>query len=171
MDISQKTNGFDFQMSKTPNIYCLVAGAAEGNTRLNAFDKALLEARVGDTNLMRVSSICPPGAQEVSRDDITLPGGGLIPIAYAQIDSQTPQSWIASAVAIGIPEDPNEPGVIMEYEDHTRLDYVESVVRQMVVDAFEYRNRALKEIKYMGIEHQIEKCASTFAAVVLWYKQ
>ncbi len=170
MDISQKTNGLDLQMVKTPNIYCLVSGAAEGNTRLNAFDNALLEAGVGDTNLMRMSSICPPNAQQVNRDEITLPGGGLIPLAYAHIDSQTPQMWIASAIAIGIPEDPTQPGVIMEFEDHTRLEYVETIVKQMVVDAFEYRKRALKEIKFVGVEHQVEKCGSTFAAAVLWYK-
>lgn len=170
MDISQKTKGLDLQMVPTPNIYCLVSGAAEGNTRLNAFDNALLEAGVGDTNLMRMSSICPPGAQQVSRQDIKLPKGGLIPLAYASIDSQTPQMWIASAIAVGIPEDPSEPGVIMEFEDHTRLQYVENIVEQMVVDAFEYRNRKLKEIKKVGVEHQVEKCGSTFAAAVLWYK-
>lgn len=170
MDISQKTNGLNLQMVKTPNIYCLVSGAAEGNTRLNAFDNALLEAGVGDTNLMRMSSICPPNAQQVNRDEITLPGGGLIPLAYAHIDSQTPQMWIASAIAVGIPEDPTQPGVIMEFEDHTRLEYVETIVKQMVVDAFEYRKRALKEIKFVGVEHQVEKCGATFAAAVLWYK-
>lgn len=157
-------------MVETPNVYCLVSGAAEGNTRLNAFDNALLEAGVGDTNLMRMSSICPPGAKEVSRDEIELPGGGLIPLAYAHIDSQTPQMWIASAIAVGIPEDETQPGVIMEFEDHTRLEYVEAIVKQMVVDAFEYRKRDLKEIKFVGVEHQVTKCAATFAAAVLWYE-
>lgn len=170
MDTSAETEGMDLKMVPTPNVYFLVKGAAEGNTRLNAFDNALLEAGVGDTNLMRMSSICPPGAQEVSRDDVVLPKGGLIPLAYAAIDSQTPQMWIASAIAVGIPEDPSEPGVIMEFEDHTRLEYVETIVKQMVVDAFDYRNRALKEIRFAGIEHQVEKCGSTFAAAVLWYK-
>lgn len=157
-------------MVPTPNLYCLVSGSAEGNTRLNAFDNALLEAGVGDTNLMRMSSICPPGAQQVNRDEIELPKGGLIPLAYATIDSQTPQMWLASAIAVGIPEDPSEPGVIMEFEDHTRLEYVENIVEQMVIDAFEYRNRKLKEIKKVGVEHQVDKCGSTFAAAVLWYK-
>lgn len=169
MNLPKQPMGTDFQMVKTPNVYCLVSGAAEGNTRLNAFDNALLEAGVGDTNLMRMSSICPPGAKEVSREEISLPGGGLIPLAYAHIDSQTPQMWIASAVAVGIPEDPDLPGVIMEFEDHTRLEYVETIVKQMVVDAFEYRKRALKEIKVVGVEHQVEKCGATFAAAVLWY--
>lgn len=157
-------------MSETPNAYCLVKGAAEGRTRLNAFDKALLAAGVGDTNLMRMSSILPPGAEEQSIEDLKLPKGGLIPLAYASIDGTTPGRLISSAIAVGIPEDDREPGVIMEFEDHANLETVEAIVRQMVIDAFEYRNRQLKEIKSVGIEHKVEVCGSTFAAAVLWYK-
>lgn len=157
-------------MVQTPNIYCLVHGAAEGRTRLNAFDLALLNAGVGDTNLMRMSSILPPAAEQVSVHDITLPKGGLIPLAYASIDGTTPGQLISAAIAVGIPEDDREPGVIMEFEDHASLTNVEEIVRQMVVDGFEYRNRKLKEIKSIGIEHKVERCGSVFAAAVLWYK-
>ena len=157
-------------MVNTPNIYCLVKGASEGRTRMNAFDNALLNAGVGDTNLMRMSSILPPGAEQRSVDKISLPAGGLIPLAYAHIDSTTPGRYISSAIAVGIPEDESQPGVIMEFEDHSRLDNVEEIVRQMVVDAFDYRERALKEIKSIGIEHKVENCAATFAAAVLWYE-
>ena len=156
-------------MVKTPNIYCLVKGAAEGRTRLNAFDKSLLAAGVGDTNLMRMSSILPPAAKEVGVNDIKLPPGGLIPLAYAAYDGTTPGQWISAAIAVGIPEDDREPGVIMEFEDSSRLSNVEEIVRQMVVDGFEYRNRKLKEIKSLGVEHQIEQCGAVFAAAVLWY--
>jgi len=157
-------------MVKTPNVFCLVKGAAEGNTRLNAFDNALLEAGVGDTNLMRMSSILPPSAMEVSVGQLNLPKGGLIPLAYATIDGVTPGRLISSAVAVGIPEDPQEPGVIMEFEDHASLDTVESIVQKMVEDAFEYRKRKLKEIKSIGIEHKVVRTGATFAAAVLWYK-
>jgi len=157
-------------MVKTPNIYCLVKGAAEGRTRLNAFDKALLAAGVGDTNLMRMSSILPPAAEETNIRDIILPKGGLIPLAYATIDGTTPGRLISAAIAVGIPEDDREPGVIMEFEDHASLSNVEDIVRQMVVDGFEYRNRKLKEIKSIGIEHKIERCGAVFTAAVLWYK-
>ena len=157
-------------MVKTPNIYCLVKGAAEGRTRLNAFDKSLLAAGVGDTNLMRMSSILPPAAREVGVNDIKLPPGGLIPLAYAAYDGNTPGQWISAAIAVGIPEDDREPGVIMEFEDSSRLSNVEEIVRQMVVDGFEYRNRKLKEIKSLGVEHQIEQCGAVFAAAVLWYE-
>ena len=158
-------------MVQTPNIYCLVKGASEGRTRLNAFDKALLQAGVGDTNLMRVSSILPPAAEQVSVDSIDFPKGGLVPLAYASIDGTTPGRMISAAIAVGIPEDDNEPGVIMEFEDHASLTTVESIVRQMVIDAFEYRNRKLKEIKSIGIEHTVERTGAVFAAAVLWYKK
>jgi arginine decarboxylase len=155
-------------MVKTPNIYKLVKGFGEGRMPLNAFDKALLDAGVGDTNLVRMSSIVPPACKEVR--EIVLPKGGLIPIAYANITSSTPGDIISACIAVGIPEDPTEPGVIMEHEDHLPLVEVEATVRQMCVDAFEYRNRKLKEVKSLGIEHTVIKCGSVFAAAVLWYE-
>lgn len=158
-------------MVHTPNIFCLVKGASEGRTRLNAFDNSLLNAGIGDTNLMRMSSILPPAAEQRNIDSIDLPAGGLIPLAYATIDSTTPGRNISSAVAVGIPEDNTQPGVIMEFEDHSKLENVEEIARQMVVDAFETRGRVLKEIKSVGIEHKVENCAATFAAAVLWYEQ
>ena len=157
-------------MVQTPNIYCLVKGAAEGRTRLNAFDNALLEAGVGDTNLMRMSSILPPAAVQTEVSELVLPKGGLIPLAYASIDGTTPGRLISAAIAVGIPEDDREPGVIMEFEDHASLSNVEEIVRQMVIDGFEYRNRKLKEIKSIGIEHKVERCGAVFAAAVLWYR-
>ena len=160
----------EHMMVNTPNVFSLVKGAAEGHTRLNAFDNSLLNAGVGDTNLMRMSSILPPDAQQRDIDDLDLPPGGLIPLAYAHIDSTTPGRYISSAIAVGIPKDESQPGVIMEFEDHSRLSNVEEIVRQMVIDAFEYRKRELKEIKSIGIEHKVENCAATFAAAVLWYE-
>lgn len=157
-------------MVKTPDCFSLVRGSSEGRTRLNAFDNALLNAGVGDTNLMRMSSILPAAAKQVDVKEMNLPKGGLIPLAYATIDGNTPGRLISAAIAVGIPEDDSEPGVIMEFEDHANLDTVEGIVRQMVVDAFEYRKRKLKEIRSIGIEHKIKTCGAVFAAAVLWYE-
>lgn len=155
-------------MVKTPNVYCLVQGTGEARMPLNAFDMALLNAGVGDTNLVRMSSIVPPACEMV--DEVTLPPGGLIPIAYASYESRNPGETISAAIAVGIPEDPALPGVIMEYEDAEPLDEVERIVRQMVIDAFDYRNRELKEIHSIGSEHIVENCGAAFAGAVLWYK-
>lgn len=155
-------------MFSVPNIYCLVKGAGEANSFLNAFDQALLNAGIGDTNLIRISSIVPPSS--VERNLLSLPKGALVPTAYAQIESDTPGETIAAAIALGIPENPDEAGVIMEYEARESLQTVEEKVRQMTRDAFEYRNRKLKEIKSIGIEHTVRKIGSVFAAAVLWYE-
>lgn len=155
-------------MVKTPNMYCLVKGKGEGNTALNAFDMALLNAGVGDTNLVRMSSIVPPACMEV--ESIRLPLGGLIPIAYGSLSCTHPGQIISTAVAIGIPEDSTLPGVIMEHEAELPLDQVEATVRQMTIDAFAYRHRALRTVKSIGIEHTVERAGCVFAAVVLWYQ-
>ena len=155
-------------MVVTPNIFCLVKGAGEGRMLLNAFDQALLAAGVGDTNIVRMSSIVPPGATE--RDRIDLPKGGLIPTAYAHIDSDLPGEIISAAVAVALPEDRSEAGVIMEYEAKAPLHVVEEKVRQMAEDAFAYRNRKIREIKSIGVEHTVQQYGAVFAGAVLWYE-
>lgn len=155
-------------MVETPVIYCLVKGSGDSNMPLNAFDMALLDAGVGDTNLLRVSSIVPPACREVA--SIDLPKGALIPIAYAEMTSSVPGEIVSAAVSVGIPEDDEESGVIMEHEAVQPLSRTKEVVEQMVVDAFEYRNRKLKEIKTIGIEHIVKQHGSAFAAAVLWYE-
>lgn len=155
-------------MTDTPSTYCLVKGVGDANMPLNAFDKALLDAGVGDTNLMRVSSIVPPGCKEIYK--VELPKGALIPIAYAEITSSIPGEMLSAAVSVGIPEDEEESGVIMEHEGMQPLEITRGLVEQMVIDAFSYRKRKLKEIKTVGIEHIVERHGSAFAAAVLWYE-
>ncbi len=155
-------------MVSTPNVFCLVKGAGEGRTLLNAFDQALLNAGVGDTNLVRMSSIVPPGAKQ--RKSITLPKGGLVPVAYAHIDSEKPGEIISAAIAVALPEDPDLSGVIMEYEAVAPLTEVEKVVRQMAQDAFEYRNRKLGALFSAGVQHTVKERGAVFAGAVLWYE-
>jgi arginine decarboxylase len=155
-------------MVQNPNIFSLVKGAEEGNTKLNSFDNALLKAGVGDTNLVRMSSIIPPNCSLV--DHIDLPKGALIPIAYAAITSENPGEVISAAIGVGLPENPDEPGLIMEFEDTKPLVEVEAIVKQMVVDGYAYRKRKYREILTIGVEHTVEKTGTVFAAAVLWYK-
>ena len=79
-------------MLPTPKKYTLVAASAEGPTELNAFDHALLAAGIGNLNLLKVSSILPPGAELVER--LAIPSGSLTPTAYGAIQSETPGEYI-----------------------------------------------------------------------------
>ena len=154
-------------MVKTPNKYFFVAGSSEGMTKLNSFDQALIDAGIGDTNLIRLSSIVPAACKEVEK--MKLPGGALIPIAYAAITSDKPEQIISAAVAIGIPEDDTLPGVIMEYSAPDSKEKVEQHARDMAVEAFRYRDRALKEVKSIAVSIEVDTIATAFAGIVLWY--
>ncbi|HHV35710.1 MAG TPA: arginine decarboxylase, pyruvoyl-dependent [Syntrophomonadaceae bacterium] len=155
-------------MMRTPELYTMVAAAAEGKKELTAFDQALLKAGVGNVNLITVSSILPPGAEFVEK--LEFPPGSLLPIAYGSITSSEPGSLIAAAVAVGIGPEKNEFGVIMEFSGYCTRQEAENEVKQMVTEAFQYRGRELIEIKVAGVEHRVVCCGSVFAGIPLWYK-
>ena len=152
----------------TPDIFALVKGTGEGFMPLNAFDQALLNAGIGDTNLVRMSSIIPPRAQKVS--DIELPPGALVPVAYGSITSSKSGQVISAAIAVALPENEDEPGVIMEHEDEAPLADVQDTVYNMAIEAFKYRDRTPGKITTIGAEHIVEKHGAVFAGAVLWYR-
>ena len=87
-------------MLPLPKKYFVTAASSEGETALTAFDGALLKARVGNTNLLRVSSILPPDCQY--EPDLVIPPGSLLPIAYGSITSSEQGDIISAAVGVGI---------------------------------------------------------------------
>jgi len=151
---------------KTPTHYFLVSGASEGLTPLNAFDGALLRAGIGDTNLVKMSSIVPPRCQLIS--PVPLPPGSLVPTAYASITSDIPGELISSAVAVALPREPHHPGLIMEYSARGSKAEIEETVRQMAMEGMKLRQREIKELKSIAVEHKVQKVGATLAAVVLW---
>ncbi len=153
-------------MLPTPRKFTVMAGSAEGPTRLNAFDNALLAAGIGNLNLLRVSSILPPGAQENPEFDV--PPGSLVPTAYGTITSEEPGSMIAAAVAVGISA-ADEYGVIMEFSGHCSQEEAGRAVEQMARDALAQRGRPVERVIVRAVEHRVESVGCAFAAVALWY--
>jgi arginine decarboxylase len=152
-------------MLPTPRKFTLVAGSAEGDTPLTAFDKALLVAGVGNLNLIRVSSILPPGAGFLQEVDI--PPGSLTPIAYGTISSEVPGRLISAAIGVGVIS--GSFGVIMEFTGTCTKSEAEIRVEKMVREALAIRNALPERIMVKATEHVVEKAASSFAGVVLWY--
>lgn len=149
-----------------PKQFIIVAAAAEGDHVLTAFDAALLKAGIGDVNLVRLSSILPPGCQEAS-GGIDFPRGAFVPTAYGAYCSAQPAERIAAAVGIGFAADGS--GVIMEHAGICRETDARLKVEQMLKEAFANRGRELKKVKIKSAEHCVEKRAgAVFAAVALW---
>ena len=151
---------------KTPTQYFLVSGASEGITPLNAFDGALLQAGIGNTNIVKMSSIVPPHCQLIS--PIPLPPGALIPAAYGALSSDVPGEMIAAGVAIALPEDENRNGLIMEYSGKGDRSKIEEIVRNMAVEGMKVRGWKIKELKSIAAEYRVKKIGAVLAAVVLW---
>ncbi len=151
---------------RTPTRYFIVAGSSSGYTPLNAFDGALLNAGIGNTNIVKISSIIPPGSQRI--EPVKLPMGVLIPSAYASISSEIPGEIISAAVAVGCPKDSRQPGLIMEYSARGHKEDIEEIARNMAREGMAYRNLEIARIESISAEHKVKTIAVALAAVVLW---
>jgi len=152
-------------MLPTPKKFKIVAAAAEGKHKLNAFDNALLQAGIGNVNLVRVSSILPPAAEQ--DQDLFLPPGSLVPTAYGTIVCDEPGVTIAAAAGIGFSAD--SFGVIMEFSGVCAREEAEAQIVSMLQDAFRNRGMELTRTEMRAVEHTVEKTGCAFAAVALWY--
>lgn len=152
-------------MLPVPSKFKLVAGRGEGATPLNAFDSALIDAGIGNLNLVRISSILPPAAQHVP--DLEIPPGALVPTAYGYLKCCEPGRVIAAAIGVGLSYDTY--GVIMEFEGFCSKEEAEERVRSMVEEGFRMRHLPLRQVLVKGIEHRVERIGSVVAAAVLWY--
>ena len=151
---------------KTPTKYFLVSGASDGYTPLNAFDGALLQAGIGNTNIIKMSSIVPPHCQRIS--PIPLPPGALVPAAYACITSDIPGEIISAGVGVALPGDENQNGLIMEYSAKGERDKIEEIVRNMAVEGMKLRGWKIKDLQTVVSEYRVKRIGATLAAVVLW---
>jgi len=149
-----------------PKRFFLTSGYGEASTDLNAFDAALLKAGIGDTNLIKLSSILPPGAEQV--EPYALPKGSLVPLAYGDRICSDPGATISAAVAVGIPVDPAAAGLIMECSRIGEPGPCEEAVRAMVREGMEeIRGARIKEIKCISATMIVRRVGAVFAAVVL----
>lgn len=154
--------------SITLNNYVIRVGTGQSKSKLNAFDRALIGAGVSDYNLIKVSSVLPPHCQLQSK--ISLKKGLLLPSAFVSIYSDAIGDVISAAVAIGIPEDDNEIGVIMKYSGCNSKELSEQTARSFAVEALNDRKIYIGEITSISIECKVEVpefyCA--FATVSMW---
>ena len=153
--------------SYIPKYFSLVTGKAEGNTKLTAFDNALLSANVGDYNIVKVSSIIPPGC--VFMSDYKIEPGSIVYCAYGFIICNLPGEIISSAVAVGVSNDYEiESGLIMEYSSKCIKTVSEEKVKSMVVEGMTYRKKDIKDILFTSSEHEVKKIGAVFSGVLLW---
>ncbi len=151
----------------TPKKAIMLAASAEGGTKLNAFDNALLKMGIGNVNLVKLSSVIPSHIEWIEKVP-EVPIGMLLPTVYAHIESDEPGTTISAALGVGISEG-NQGGLIYEYSGYCTKDEATEMVRRMVEEGFRVRGWKLKEFKVAAAEITVRnKPAAVVAAVVMF---
>ncbi len=152
-------------MISKPERFMIVAAEAGADHPLTAFDAALLNAGIGNVNLVKISSILPPGCEE-EKAALEFPPGAFVPAAYGSICSEEEGDVIAAAVGVGLSKE--SFGIIMEHAGHCRASQAQQTVEEMIRESFKMRGKELIEIRSKSVEHTVEKAGAAVAAVVLW---
>lgn len=155
-------------MSNYPSHYFITSGNGIADDRLVSFDKALIAANISNYNLVRISSILPVKAEKA--ESIGLIEGSPLLTAYGTISCSESGTTIASAVAVGIPQDAQRVGVIMEFSGKCTKEVALDKVRDMVRQAMQNHGIALREIISSGIDAKCsgKDVATVISAVAIW---
>src|SRR5665647_3212205 len=140
----------------------ITSGRAEGPTKLNAFDNALLDANIGDVNLIKVSSILPSCTEVVSVPKF--PAGDMVNCVLAYTSSNVEGDLISAVVAVATSDDfgcvVENTGVNRDPED------IKSEAESMVQYMMDIRGLKIKEMLMADETHIVKKQGAVVAAVV-----
>ena len=156
------------------NKYCISTGVGYSSKGLPSFDRALIEAGVGNYNLVKLSSILPAHAEWVPVKDVPnyLKEGSLLPTAYSTISSDKEGDVLVSTIGVGLPADESKVGVIMEYSvKNVSETEALNTLNEMIDEAFEVRGWNLSKKVCRAVSASVktegEKC-TTFACIAEW---
>lgn len=122
-----------------PKKLFLTKGVGRHKDKLTSFEQALRNAGIAHLNLVRVSSIFPPGCKLISREQglKLLSPGEIVFVVLSENSTQEPHRLIAASVGVAIPKDPTQYGYLSEYHsfgetDQKAGDYAEDLAASML---------------------------------------
>lgn len=117
----------------------LTEGVGYHREKLISFEMALRDARIAQFNLVRVSSIYPPGAQFISLEEGVdrLTPGEIVHCVLSENATNQADHLIAASVGVALPPDANTHGFLAEHhsfdEEHTEAArHAESMAATML---------------------------------------
>ena len=122
-----------------PRRVFLTKGVGRDREKLSSFEAALRDAGVAHCNLVRVSSILPPGARIIpTTAGLQLLHPGEITYAVmAEIATNEPHQLVAASIGIAVPRDNSQHGYLSEHHGFGEKskeagDYAEDLAAQML---------------------------------------
>lgn len=152
--------------------YTVLSGIGSHCTKLGSFDKALLDANIGNYNLVKISSILPVSCER--KNSIELRYGSILYTAYTSFSAGY-GSIFSSAIAVGLPQHNADIGIIMEYSGFVDINNAKNIVIDMVDEAMQVRGILVKSIIDKEVDSRSIKTdeaknsiITTFAGIALW---
>ncbi len=122
-----------------PQKIFLTRGVGRHREKLASFEMALRDAGIAQFNLVRVSSIYPPGCRIVKPDAglAELQAGQVVHVVMSEVATNEPRRLLAAAVGVAIPRDVKQFGYLSEHHSfgQTRRkagDYAEDLAAEML---------------------------------------
>ena len=123
-----------------PKQFFLTKGMGRHKEKLTSFEMALRSARIEKYNLVKVSSILPPGCEIVSREEGLrhLSPGEIVFYVVSENSSNEPNHLIGASIGLAVPESKEEYGYLAENHTFGRNDremgsHAESLAAEMLV--------------------------------------
>jgi arginine decarboxylase len=109
-----------------PRMMFLTKGVGRHKEKLTSLELALRGAGIAPFNLIKVSSIYPPGCRIVSRAAALkiLKPGQVVHTVMSEICTQEPHRLISASIGLAIPKDPNQYGYLSEHHAFGQTEQV-----------------------------------------------
>jgi arginine decarboxylase len=126
-------------MGPTGKAIFLTKGVGKHREKLTSFELALRDARIAEFNIVRVSSIFPPGCKLISIQEglkQLTPGQVVYAVMYDNATNE-PHRLVAASVGLAIPANKDQYGYLSEHKsfgetDQRAGDYAEDLAATML---------------------------------------
>jgi len=122
-----------------PSKIFLTKGAGRHKDKLTSFEMALRDAKIACFNLVRVSSIFPPGCKVilVNKGLQMLQPGQIVHCVMSENSTNEPNRLVSASIGLAIPADKEQHGYFSEYHsfgetDKQTGDYAEDIAASML---------------------------------------
>jgi arginine decarboxylase len=122
-----------------PRLVFLTKGVGKHKEQLSSFELALRNAKIAHFNLVRVSSIFPPGCRLVPRNSglRRLKEGQVVFTVMSSTSTNEPNRLVSASVGIAIPNDTTQYGYLAEHKAFGQTlkkagDYAEDLAATML---------------------------------------
>lgn len=132
-------------MLEVPTKFFVTSGKAVSRvTDLNAFDKALLNAGMGEQNLVSVSSILPASVKQIPKKK--MPRGAIVHCVLAQMRGSEGET-ISAGIAYAYRKD-KQGGYVAEGHGHMNKKAMREILQWKLEEMAKLRGIELGSIKY-----------------------